>query len=101
MNLKLIQKGKHLLISGIVASICLWTVAATAQQTRPAPQTRPAKPAQTTPATPLSDAQISAMVEALRKAAPPNRAKLNRRFLSYYCSFLVSVDRFAGKKYLP
>lgn len=60
MNTKLIKKGKNLLVTSILAGIWLGNASAMAQQTRPARQ--------------VSDAQVNAMVEALRKAAPPNRA---------------------------
>lgn len=60
MNTKLIKKGKNLLLTSILAGIWLGNSSAIAQQTRPTRQ--------------VSDAQVSAMVEALRKAAPPNRA---------------------------
>ncbi|HEY9294940.1 MAG TPA: hypothetical protein VIQ31_00955 [Phormidium sp.] len=59
MNTKLIKKGKNLLLTGILAGICLGNGSAIAQQTRPARQ--------------VSDAQVNAMVEALRRGAPPNR----------------------------
>lgn len=60
MNTKLIKKGKNLLLTSILAGIWLGNASAIAQQTRPARQ--------------VSDAQVNAMVEALRKAAPPNSA---------------------------
>ncbi|MFB2898762.1 hypothetical protein ACE1CI_38100 [Aerosakkonemataceae cyanobacterium BLCC-F50] len=60
MNTKLIKKGKNLLLTSILAGIWLGNSSAIAQQTRPTRQ--------------VSDAQVNAMVEALRKAAPPNRA---------------------------
>lgn len=59
MNPKLIKKGKNLLLTSILAGIWLGNGSAMAQQTRPAKQ--------------VSDAQVNAMVEALRKAAPQNR----------------------------
>lgn len=60
MNTKLIKKGKNLLLTSILAGIWLGNASAMAQQSRPAKQ--------------VSDAQVNAMVEALRKAAPQNRA---------------------------
>lgn len=60
MNTKLIKKGKNLLVTSILAGIWLGNASAIAQQNKPARQ--------------VSDAQVNAMVEALRKAAPPNRA---------------------------
>lgn len=60
MNTKLIKKGKNLLLTSILAGIWLGNGSVMAQQSRPAKQ--------------VSDAQVNAMVEALRKAAPPNRA---------------------------
>ncbi|MFB2835691.1 hypothetical protein [Floridanema evergladense] len=59
MNTKLINRGKNLLLTSILAGIWLGSGLAIAQQTRPTRQ--------------VSDAQVNAMVEALRKAAPPNR----------------------------
>lgn len=51
MNAKLIGKAKHLLLSGLIASFGLGTLPVSAQQ--------------------ASDAQVTALVEALRQAAPP------------------------------
>ena len=56
MSLDLTQKIKHLLLGGIIVSLALW-----------------ATPAYTQRSQPVSDAQINAMVEALRQAAPPNK----------------------------
>lgn len=52
MSLDLIRKTRHLLLSGLIASVGLGVLPAQAQ---------------------VSDAQLNAMVEALRQAAPPNR----------------------------
>lgn len=52
MSFQVIRQVKHLLLSGLIASVGLWTVPAQAQ---------------------VSDARVNAMVEALRQAAPPNR----------------------------
>lgn len=54
MSFELIGQTRHLLLGSIIVSLGLWTMPAQAQQ--------------------VSDAQVNAMVEALRKAAPPNRA---------------------------
>jgi hypothetical protein len=50
---KLIGQTKHLLLGGLIVGVGLWAIPVQAQQ--------------------ASDAQVNAMVEALRKAAPPNR----------------------------
>lgn len=52
MSFQVIRQAKHLLLSGLIASVGLWTVPAQAQ---------------------VSDARVNAVVEALRQAAPPNR----------------------------
>lgn len=51
MNFQLIGKAKHLLLSSLIASLGLGTLPATAQQ--------------------VSNLQVTALVEALRQAAPP------------------------------
>lgn len=51
MNFQLIGKTKHLLLSSLIASLGLGTLPATAQQ--------------------VSNLQVTALVEALRQAAPP------------------------------
>lgn len=51
MKIELIRQTKHLLLGGIIVSLGLWT------------------PAQAQ----VADAQINAMVDALRQAAPPNK----------------------------
>lgn len=50
MSFTSIKKGKHLLLTGIVLSVGLWAMPGTTQST---------------------DSQVSAFVEALRQAAPP------------------------------
>jgi hypothetical protein len=50
MSFKSIEKGKHLLLTGIVLSVGLWAMPGTTQST---------------------DSQVNAFVEALRQAAPP------------------------------
>lgn len=52
MSFQVIRQAKHLLLSGLIASLGLWTVPAQAQ---------------------VSDAKVNALLEALRQAAPPNR----------------------------
>ncbi len=53
MNVKLITKAKYLLLSGLITSMGLSAVPVSAQQP--------------------SEAQVKALVEALRQAAPPQR----------------------------
>ncbi len=52
MKIELIRQSKHLLLGGIMVTLGLWTIPAQAQ---------------------VADAQINAMVDALRQAAPPNK----------------------------
>ena len=63
MSLESIKKGKHLLLSGILASAWLWAMPAEAQRSQQGQQAQQ-----------VSDAQVNAMVEALRKGAPPNKS---------------------------
>lgn len=56
MSFDLTQKTKHLLLGGIIVSLALGATPAHSQRSQP-----------------VSDAQINAMVEALRQAAPPNK----------------------------
>ena len=51
MSSKLVRQAKRLLLSGVLLSVGLWTLPVQAQQ--------------------VSDAQVRALVEALRQAAPP------------------------------
>lgn len=52
MSFQVIRQVKHLLLSGVIASVGLWIVPVQAQ---------------------VSDGKVNAVVEALRQAAPPNR----------------------------
>ena len=52
MRFMSIKKGKHLLLSGLLVSVGLWAMPGAAQ---------------------VKDAQLTAFVEALRQAAPPQR----------------------------
>jgi hypothetical protein len=52
MSFKSINKGKHLLVSGLLISVGLWAMPGAAQ---------------------VKDNQVNAFVEALRQAAPPQR----------------------------
>lgn len=52
MSFQFFRQSRHLLLSGLIASVGLWAIPAQAQ---------------------VSDTQVNALVEALRQAAPPNK----------------------------